>query len=127
MIPLATATAPDWARSHPHLHGRRPTNNTLYVAAKREGGLSDAGVFASFDETLVLSDRRKRTRKHWRLPNVFEPGCMSHHEDLSRWNREAESVTLESVGRGQEFVVDVERHRGVALWAQGLLDSPAAK
>jgi hypothetical protein len=116
-----TESVPDWARSHPHLHGARPVNNTLYVAATREDGTPDAGVFTQFDESLVLTNRGSRTRSSWRLPTVFTPGCMSCHEDPKRWTTERDAVVVQSVGRGQEFVIDVERHDGVCHWAEALL------
>lgn len=117
----ASGAVPEWAHSHPHLHGSRPANNTLYVAAPRGDGAPDAGVFTRFDDALVLTDRRCRTRSSWRLPAAFAPGCMSHHINLRRWTSEADAVLVKSVGRGQEFVVDVERHEAVGTWADALV------
>jgi hypothetical protein len=50
---------------------------------------------------------------------------MSHHGDLRRWTSEGDEVLVRSVGRGQEFVVDVERYAGVGAWAQALIRQAA--
>lgn len=101
----------EWARYHPHFHGRRGANNTLYVAAPQtSGGLLDsAGVLATYSEACRLTAPGK-TRSIWRLPQWFDPGRsevpLSYHHDRSRWAYDSDGTLLRTVARGQEFVLD---------------------
>jgi len=72
---------------------------------------------------LTSAFRASRNRSLWRLPSAFAPGCMTLHEDVERWTLEGDTTLLRSVGRGQEFVVDVEQNADVALWATNLVAS----
>lgn len=124
-------TAPDWAADHPHVRGAslREQNNTLYVASPRldlpglDAEVPGGGVFQRFQPKLQLTADGEN-RSVWRLPDCFHPGDgkppLSHHSNLKRWRRDDRGVLLNSVARGQEFVLDCDRYLGAADWAGGL-------
>ena len=94
-----------WARHHPHLYSKyRDDKNTVYAAAaKLELGSDDDGreiagwgVFRRFDRRLQRwfdPDRDKRP--------------LTYHPDQRRWRRDADHAYLRSVGRGQEFALEL--------------------
>ncbi|HVP28260.1 MAG TPA: hypothetical protein VMW35_03775 [Myxococcota bacterium] len=136
------AGAPPFARRHPHCFGRRRGANVLYVARERLAvpglpPLPGAGRFARFAPELRLSaDPLRLPKGVWRLPAAFAPDPargapgLSHHADGRRWRREADGrVLLRSVGRGQEFVLDLSRAPeldGLRAWLARLFAGHAA-
>jgi len=142
---------PDWIQSHPHCHGDRGVNNTIFVAKEKlelpglpiandgcpesgspgsgslqasDDGCPGSGVFGRIKPELVLT-REGVTRCHWALPAWFHPqgrsSVLSYHEKPKRWQRVGESTHLHSVARGQEFVLDVEAYPEAIQWVQSLL------
>lgn len=113
---------------HPHfkLKRRYATNSRVYAASDS----SRAGYFDKYDQSLRLTAPGK-SRSIWRLPAVFCPKgtpALSYHGRPKRWTRDGpEHYLLESVGRGQEFVVDCEQHPGVEEWATKLLARNAGR
>jgi hypothetical protein len=126
-----------WARKHPHFWGERGAGNTLYVAADHlvlDGaprGLErfpGAGLFPCFGPTLCLSARPgSEPRGLWKLPAWMHSSgrmpLLSHHTDPARWAQTDGGWLLRSVGRGQEFVIDLDCvPRGAAIsWIARLL------
>lgn len=116
---------PDWLRGHPHAQAERYNElDSIYVAAEcltgLEGGryFPGAGQFRRIRPSLVLS-APGGTRSTWMLPADFFPGPrapLSYHGDPRRWNLRNSHVLLKSVGRGQEFVLDMCRYPGVSRW-----------
>ena len=130
---LASDALP-WARYHPHFRGDRGANNTLYVAANElrlRGERIDAagaGLFPRIDASLVLTAPDSDGPSRWRLPSGFFPSAgrvpLSHHGKLGRWGRiEGDGCSLQSVARGQEFVLDVAQYPEVGEWLTSLLDN----
>ncbi len=116
-----------WARYHPHLHPSRGKHrsNTLYIASGQldlGGGpiAPGAGCFPKFHERLVLTDPEGSGVTDWRLPRSFYPDNgktrLTYHPKLDRWNHNEEYAYLRSVGRGQEFVLDLDQYPGVTDW-----------
>jgi hypothetical protein len=132
VLKLKFDPVPEWAIDHPHLHGnarKADTGNTLFVAANTLGlpnsdGLPGAGAFTRFSQQLQLTAPGK-TRSWWRLPKWFYPppgtSSLSSHEKRNRWSEEKNSCLLQSVARGQEFVMDAERFPEVTNWATDLI------
>jgi len=126
-----------WADYHPHFDFRcydRKDNNTVYIAKRwlalpRLGRkkIPGGGDFPRFSEELCLTsmDEKRIKRSIWRLPRCFDPrgreSRLSHHEDLWRWTRESKHTYLETVRRGQEFVLDCEDYPEVIRWAANLV------
>jgi Nucleotide modification associated domain 3 len=132
--------APDWAMYHPHVefwkNEKKP--NAIYVAADRLTPTSDTpgwGVFPKYREELRLSCQSpanaKRLVSLWQLPLWMYPWkegggertALSHHGDKKRWTCLDGHVTLQSVGRGQEFVLDSEQYPEAQQWAEHLIES----
>lgn len=128
------AHVPVWAHYHPHCRAavyEQP--DSLYVATPhlslpgiqldQPGG----GVFRRHTPTLQLT-AEGRTRSYWRLPRWLYPGPdrrgLSHHEDLSHWEIDGDSVVLNSGGRGQEFVLDCQAYPEALGWVAQLFQQP---
>jgi hypothetical protein len=117
---------PVWAAEHPHVTAKNyHTNNMIYVAAGT-GSTYNAGTFRSFDNDLVLTEP-SQSRSRWRLPKWFHPtgrgSRLSCHDKINRWRRPDENYTyLQTVGRGQEFVLDANDYREAEDWAKALIE-----
>lgn len=132
IIQLSSDPAPDWAKDHPHLHGtarKSDAGNTLFVAANSLGlpdtdGVPGAGAFTRFTEAMQLT-ASGMSRSWWRLPKWFHPkpgaSPLSSHERLDRWHLAGDSCLLQSVARGQEFVLDVTCYPEATEWAAELV------
>lgn len=140
--------SPEWAAAHPHAYGHYSSPNVMYVARDAlefSGvplGLSGGGTFGQLSPELVLTacDREgvpQLRRSRWRLPRCFLPdegSGLSFHNKPSRWQvdpADPDSVLLDIVARGQEFVFDTARAPAVRAWAADLIarngvPSPAA-
>ena len=124
-VATRAAKVPRWARYHPHVAGDEPmTKNTLYVARERlsldgvDVGLPGAGVFARFDDRLVLT-RPGASRSRWSLPSWFAPRGrppLGAHGDPTRWRLARDRVHLQSVARGQEFTLDLAHYPEATTW-----------
>lgn len=123
-----------WLSRHPHLHGKQKGNNTIYVAAdtlnsiyKNDKRTSGGGTFRFIKETLILTEPTQQKRSLWKLPGWLYPNKnrepLSYHDNLNRWDRTADGGTrLQSVGRGQEFVLDADQYPEVKSWIMKLFN-----
>ena len=116
-----------WAGDHPHLTRGVDRTSFVYLAAdrlylpgERSRRLPGAGVFSCFAPALQLTATGSGGSSTWRLPAWFHPGgrrsALSYHRDPTRWNRDGETVLLQTVGRGQEFVIDGDDYPEVVSW-----------
>jgi hypothetical protein len=102
-------------RDHPHVSffEAQGSRNTVYVSS--QSGLK-AGVFPTEFEGVVLT-KEGECRSRWLLAEEFESlfldRGLSYHPDEARWRREGKRIALQTVGRGQEFVLDGKRHPAV--------------
>lgn len=134
-IPVASwRTSDSWALYHPHFRRKTHPNNVIYVATERmalpSGDCSDlagAGVFPQFNSALCLTAPNSNRPSQWLLPKWFypegRPSCLSYHGAPDRWFTREEGVLLDSVSRGQEFVLDTTAYPEAAEWLKGLFDS----
>jgi hypothetical protein len=124
-----------WLARHPHLNGERSGSNTIYVASPslelprqpHLGHRAGGGVFGNVSEVRTLSAPDKTSRSIWRLPTFFAPSedgrTLSYHGDTTRWKAADEGwVHLQSVAKGQEFVLDC-RNRPDTEQIQSWLES----
>ena len=138
---------------HPHWqdYGDENPRNTLYVAREKldiGDGLEapGAGVFPRFDDRMLLTVPGESV-SHWKLPRWFYPDGnkkpLTYHRNRSRvpkspqispdpweplWKPNNDDYAyLESVGRGQEFVLDCDHYPEAVGWARGLIRDLGAK
>ena len=136
-----------WLSDHPHWREREKIvarNNTIYVATDRlvvggeDIGVPGGGTFDTFRDCLQLTTpQHARGRSDWQLPGWFHPAedgkpALSHHGNRARWTCaavDAPLTHLQSVSKGQEFVIDLEGpHKSHALsWLRSLFVSSSAR
>jgi len=120
-----------WLDRHPHMHGERSANNTIYIASSElringlSGKYSGGGIFRSIRPNLVLTASNQKRRSLWNLPACFDPEGrqpLSYHRCPSRWTKNADgTLHLQSVGKGQEFVLDTTEYPDVQKWVVSLI------
>ena len=123
-----------WARHHPHIsRDYRDGKNSVYAASMKLdlGGEDDRceiagwGVFPKLDQRLVLTNPNGGGVSNWRLPRWFYPDGdkppLTYHPDRKRWRRDANHAYLQSVGRGQEFVLDLVHYPEAVEWLSDLV------
>ena len=125
-----------WTQHHPHLSGgHRGDQNTVYDAStKLDLGSADRceiagwGEFPKFDRRLLLTDRTGAGVSQCRLPRRFYPDGnkprLTYRPDRRHWRHDANHAYLRSVGRGQEFVLDLDHYREATPWSFDLVNSP---
>jgi hypothetical protein len=121
-----------WADGHPHLASpERYKNNTLYFASDRLSSIginaSGAGTFDRIEPELILT-RPDSNCAVWQLPRWFEPAGrtpLTYHGNPARWTTCATSMRLQSVGRGQEFVLDTRLYPEARAWMRSIFRAAA--
>jgi hypothetical protein len=116
-----------WADGHPHLDApERYKNNTLYSSSDRLSSIglktSGAGTFDRIRPELILTKTGSNCSV-WQLPRWFRPverTPLSYHANAARWTDCSTSMRLQSVGRGQEFVLDVEQYPEARVWLRSI-------
>jgi len=126
-----------WLSTHPHLHDDfGAENNTIYIASEHLSignqsstlNMPGGGVFSKVNRNLTLTDQEQHLRSVWYLPSWFYPynpnrhrPPLSYHGKPNRWlERNNGSVGLQTVGKGQEFVLDIEHYPEATEWLKGL-------
>ncbi|MFA6413844.1 MAG: hypothetical protein WCW53_14230 [Syntrophales bacterium] len=129
VYPLPDDRVPDWLKDHPHFHVRARKADTVFVAADHLGlpgadELPGAAAFPTFSDALRLT-APGMTRSWWQLPKWFYPAPgvppLSSHEKPDRWRLQSDSCLLQSVSRGQEFVLDTEHYPEALEWAVSII------
>lgn len=121
-----------WALYHPHFYRGIDRTNTIYFSKKQLSipGVSaekikGAGVFEHFSKGLQLSMTDSENASVWELPGWFYPRNdrppLTYHGDQKRWKPNNDKATLNSVPRGQEFVLDCHYYPEANDWIAGLL------
>lgn len=126
----------EWALYHPHFHRKPDRTNTIYVAkehlsipGRTESSVRGAGVFEYYSPALQLTKPGSKKTALWQLPHWFHPDGektpLTYHASPRRWKRENGHVLLETVGRGQEFILDCSCYPEAIGWISHLLDCAA--
>jgi hypothetical protein len=136
-IPVGSSeNVPYWATYHPHFQRPEPfKNDTVYVGTENltlpkigKTFFPGAAIFKRFSNKLQLT-KDQCNRSIWELPSWFFPKNehvpMTYHSNRDRWKREKDKVTVRTVGRGQEFVLDTAIYPEAIAWFHDLLDSDA--
>lgn len=131
-----TRHVPRWLANHPHvIHAGRFSGrgNTIYVAADRlqlDGcqGIAAAGRLQRWSDRLRLSAEREN-RSIWSVPSWLEPRPgrtpLSYHDRADRWSRHGDRLHLQTVAKGQEFVLDCRDYAEAIPWSRDLIRAHA--
>ena len=120
-----------WMSYHPHFCRSGETNNVLYLASRFLAlpgcdGMKGSGVFTRVEPALVLScTRQQKGASTWELPAWCHPRRgtypLSYHARMDRWQRRGSTTLLNTVRRGQEFILDTGDYPEAISWAASLL------
>jgi hypothetical protein len=121
-----------WALYHPHFRREPNTTNVVYVGAERLAlpglepcAIPGAGLFPVLTQKLQLTEPACSRPGLWILPDWFHPtgraSVLTYHSGLARWQKFKGGVMLDSVSRGQEFVLDCEDYPEAINWLHELL------
>lgn len=108
---------PSWLMVHPHASYHQSwakNENAIYVASDRLSlveGMNGAGVFSYRDDRVLTKPGLSRSR--WYLPDFFKKVDISYHPN--HWR----NGYFQSVGRGQEFVMDLTPE--IEEWARRII------
>lgn len=117
-----------WLATHPHVGRPADPNNRIYIGRRAFGlhGLEDTagfGVFRTLDQKRILTGPGG-SRSIWRVPSWFHSdhgAALSYHGDEARWQRGDGACRLNTVGRGQEFVLDCRTRPHTADYLRELI------
>jgi hypothetical protein len=127
-----------WACYHPHLARKMNANNTLYIASNHlnipnlpQLNLSGAGTFTKFLSELQLTAPDSKGCSLWKLPKWFYPSdrrsSLSFHSKRTVWKKKKDCVYLQTVGRGQEFILDCQDYPEALKWISHLIGKSTEK
>lgn len=128
----STAAEMPWLQYHPHLARPVGGNNTLYVSSAQLAlpGRSlmkcpGAGSFEKYEHRLRLTAPQSRGCSKWRLPGWFYPArrasTLSYHRKVDSWQIDDDGVLLQTVAKGQEFVLDCDDYPEAADWISDII------
>ena len=114
---------------HPHVTDAMDSNNTLYLAKRHleldgfdNRTIPGFGKFRASPATL-LSNKTSGKRSLWDTPEWLNPntgGCgMTYHPKIEKWG----TSTVQTAGRGQEFVAKPDADPRVSVWLHTLFES----
>jgi hypothetical protein len=125
-------SAYEWARYHPHFRWKGDSSNTLYIASRDlsrslalPAALPGAGRFSHYSDQLALTDPCGTSPTQWKLPQWLFPRDgktpLTYHSDAKRWERIDGGTRLNSVARGQEFVLNTSEFPEAIDWLASLM------
>lgn len=138
VIDLSSGRTSDWAHypwlcNHPHVNRGAEPSNTIYVAKERlelpgslPHGADGGGRLTRLVDANTLTASGQPMKSIWSLPDWFGPESgrtLSYHADPARWSMSPSGLNLHSVGRGQEFVIDVGDDERAMRWVMELISS----
>jgi hypothetical protein len=114
---------------HPHLNSRYRGSNTLYVGANHASvaGLTGpgGGVFKKISPSRILTDTSQSKRSVWKLPGWVHPTrgtILSYHGSPQRWRVDRQQCVVNTVGRGQEFILTTPHLKQSCTWLQDVFN-----
>ena len=120
---------------HPHVASPQHyshRNNHLYIGAEHSRfapGEHGGGYFSRFTSELQLT-APNGTRTLWRVPQWMVPKqgrrALTYHDDPARWTMGPEHAFMQSVGKGQEFVLHCNDYPEAHSWLSSLITSHSA-
>lgn len=119
-----------WMADHPHFANPEhytDRRNSLYVATT-SSRYSDRAEFGAGQFNRLTSSRQLTaagsSRSKWRLPAWFLPTGrppLTYHSAESRWRAETNSVMLQTVAKGQEFILDAAHYPEAHGWIKSII------
>lgn len=118
----------EWTKYHPH-NFISTTPNCIFVAADSlkidKKSYAGAKVFDHYSEKLRLSASNSKISL-WKLPKWFYPfnenkPPLTYHPKKERWTLLENHTGLQTVGKGQEFVLDADQYPEWKGWVTELL------
>ena len=88
--------------------------------------LSGGNAFNKFSSDLILTNIGKNPRSVWKAPEWLKgpdesKSLLSYHNDPKRWTKTPTGYLLQSVAKGQEFVIDCTQIKEAKNWAHDLI------
>ena len=129
---MLAGEAPKWLSYHPHCQPSAPDTDLLYLARESlslDQRFVGAGSFERASEKLCLTAKESSKPSLWCLPKWFYPKKrepLSFHAKRERWSLKGGSCLLQSVARGQEFVLDTGAYPEAIEWLISLMESDSA-
>ena len=143
-LPEQADQVPSWAGYHAHLNYAKiePVPNVIYIAAEKLDSNTDVpgwGVFRHFRDDLRLTHpapiigengKPKNIPSRWQLPAWMNPWNdpnnprppLTHHRTARQWNgSDKQFATLQTVGRGQEFILNADTYPEAWPWAKAII------
>lgn len=130
VLKVGASECPEWLEDHPHLQHASliGKNNTVYVAGNSLMGIRKdapaAGTFRNWGPDLQLT-APGNSRSVWRLPRwaLKEPAqpTLTYHREPVRWTAEPDHAILQTVAKGQEFVIDVGECQEASNWLRRII------
>lgn len=123
-----------WIADHPHVQHRARFcgENAIYVGAAElamgKGKHAGAGLFSRWSPALRLTDPGQPLKSVWSVPAWMAPAggrMLTYHSSPERWRIGKTSAQLRSVGKGQEFVIDVGNDPAPRKWLIELIERHA--
>lgn len=118
-----------WIANHPHVSNPNhysDVRNTLYIAervSKLRPNSMGGGVFSHAQPIRRLTAPGK-SRSAWLLPPWFYPvdrTPLSYHGSLERGTRHSDGFVLNSVAKGQEFVLGLAQYPEANAWLKEIV------
>ena len=122
-----------WLGKHPHLENRHwDKTNTVYVASDAltingaATGHTGGGMLTTSSAATTLTAPTAGGRSRWRVPSWLAPAAgrpgLSYHRNAARWEIDEHAAEVQTVGRGQEFVIDTGYERAAQQWLLSIVD-----
>jgi hypothetical protein len=123
-----------WLVGHPHLDAGRSANNTLHLSSdylKLSHHLTKipgAGIFSKIHQDLILTAPNNKSKSLWEVPDWMAPNedsgkaDLTYHQDKNRWSQDGSGKwLLQTVAKGQEFVIDTQNRSQALSWVENLV------
>lgn len=121
-----------WLSMHPHVNGIDSKYNKIYIASdklslpsiKSELNIPGGGAFRTISNSRILTHPDQDKRTLWVLPEEFSPtnegSTMTYHGSHDRWSLSTipGKVTVQSVSKGQEFVIQCSNQNAMNKWIE---------
>ena len=119
----------NWVKYHPHYQILNEKLNHLYLSKSRVSIRNNTYPGASvlkYSKNLELT-KPKCNMSTWKLPKWFYPETnnksLSYHSNINRWKLFEDHTELKTVGRGQEFIIDIETNEQAISWVHDIIES----